>query len=207
MHKTRESPFIPAHRYFQLRRANGLCAIVYFKNKGTSLPGPCTWPFFIVCFLQSHQFISDDTSASAAKGIVALDKTATVKRTKNVRDGFEFCIRVDAPNAGSSMLTGVKRWTKLVMVLRNEPDMVSWIQTIRSGISGGQITVASRLTFDSSQPRTDDMVVFQGNALKEVRLWNVFVLKILYFLLCSDVSHAIVTCSRCIGTHNWIFHD
>ena len=68
------------------------------------------------------------------------------------------------------MLTGVKRWTKLVMALRNEPEMVSWIQTIRSGISGGQITVASRLTFDSSQPRTDDMVVFQGNALKEVRL-------------------------------------
>lgn len=93
------------------------------------------------------------------------------------------------------------------MALRSEPEMVSWIQTIRSGISGGQITVASRLKFDTSQTRTDNMVVFQGNALKEVRLLNFFILKILYFLLWSDVSCSIVTCSRCTGTHDWIFHD
>jgi hypothetical protein len=74
-------------------------------------------------------------SPEALKGAIELDHAATVKRTKNVRDGFMYCIRVDAPNAGkgaSSVLQPkVKRWTKLVMVLSSEPEMTAWIDAIR----------------------------------------------------------------------------
>ncbi len=55
-------------------------------------------------------------SMPAAKGIVVLDKTASVRRTKNVRYGFEYCIRIDAPNSATS-LAGTKSWPKLVMAL------------------------------------------------------------------------------------------
>ena len=71
------------------------------------------------------------------KGAIELDCDSSVKRTKNVRDGFEYCIRVDSPNAGngaksvSTTNPKVKRWTKLVMVLNSEPGMTSWIQAIR----------------------------------------------------------------------------
>jgi hypothetical protein len=101
---------------------------------------------------------------------VLLDSAATVKRTKNVRDGYIYCIRIDTPNAGGLQLPGVKRWPKLVMALRSEPDMQSWILAIRCGVEGGQVQPANRrLAFDASQPRSENMVVFQGSALKEVR--------------------------------------
>ena len=81
--------------------------------------------------------ISDEASG-VARGVVALDKAATVKRTKNMRDGFEYCIRIDAPNAANGsgayaagVRAGAKRWTKRVMVLRNEPEMAAWIEAIR----------------------------------------------------------------------------
>jgi hypothetical protein len=112
--------------------------------------------------------VSDDLSPSAAKGIVALDKTASVKRTKNVRDGFEFCIRVDAPSAVTAHSTGVKAWPKLVMALRNEPDMVSWIEAIRAGIESREIGARRRSTFVPSAQRAGEGVVFSGKALKEV---------------------------------------
>ena len=92
------------------------------------------WSGSIACCPSSHlPFISDEASG-VAKGVVALDKAATVRRTKNVRDGFEYCIRIDAPNAANGSganAVGAKRWTKLVMVLRNEPEMAAWIEAIR----------------------------------------------------------------------------
>jgi hypothetical protein len=57
-----------------------------------------------------------------------------VARTKNVRDRFEYCIRIDAPNAAKRSVpvpTKVKRWTKLVMALATEPEMTAWIDAIR----------------------------------------------------------------------------
>ena len=74
-------------------------------------------------------------SPETLKGAIELDHAATVKRTKNVRDGFMYCIRVDAPNAGkgatSVLQPKVKRWTKLVMVMSSEPEMTAWIEAIR----------------------------------------------------------------------------
>ena len=69
---------------------------------------------------------------------MVLDKAATVKRTKNMRDGFEYVIRIDAPNSASgsgATAAGSKRWTKLVMVLRSEPEMTAWIDAIRWSLS------------------------------------------------------------------------
>ena len=57
-----------------------------------------------------------------------------VTRTKNVRDRFEYCLRVDAPNAAKRSVplpTKVKRWTKLVMALPTEPEVTAWIDAIR----------------------------------------------------------------------------
>jgi hypothetical protein len=79
-----------------------------------------------------------DEASGVARGVIALDKAATVQRTKNVRDGFEYCIRIDAPNAANGsgayaagVRAGAKRWTKMVMALRNEPEMAAWIEAIR----------------------------------------------------------------------------
>jgi hypothetical protein len=74
------------------------------------------------------------------KGAIELDAAASVQRTKNARDGFEYCIRIDAPNAGqgagvaAAAQPKVKRWTKLVMVLRSEPEMAAWLAAIRWGL-------------------------------------------------------------------------
>jgi hypothetical protein len=83
----------------------------------------------------SHDIFISAESADMLKGAIELDAKATVKRTKNVRDGFEYCIRVDAPNASTPSLSlprqGVKRWTKLVMCLRTEGELVGWINALR----------------------------------------------------------------------------
>ncbi len=99
-----------------------------------------------------------------------MDKTSSVKRTKNVRDGFEYCIRVDSPNAAASHHTGVKAWPKLVMALRNEPDMVSWIAAIRAGIEDREVGAVRRSTFAAPPQRASDSVVYSGKALKEVSI-------------------------------------
>jgi len=89
-------------------------------------------------------FISEEASG-VARGIVVLDKAATVKRTKNMRDGFEYVIRIDAPNSASgsgATAAGSKRWTKLVMVLRSEPEMTAWIDAIRWSLSAAAAAAA-----------------------------------------------------------------
>ena len=128
-----------------------------------------------------------------ARGVVALDKAATVKRTKNMRDGFEYCIRIDAPNAANgsgAYAVGAKRWTKLVMVLRNEPEMAAWMEAIQSGIAGGPVVAASRVLFEPPRQRTDSTVVFQGTALKEVRDGCVCILMISFMKVISEISLA-----------------
>ena len=124
---------------------------------------------------------------------MALDKAATVKRTKNMRDGFEYCIRIDAPNAANGsgayaagVRAGAKRWTKMVMVLRNEPEMAAWIEAIQSGVAGGPVVAASRVLFEPPRQRTDSTVVFQGTALKEVHEGCVCNLFIEVILLAPD---------------------
>jgi hypothetical protein len=127
-------------------------------------------------------FISDETSGEP-RGIIELDKAATVKRTKNTRDEFEYCIRIDAPNASKGSganAAGAKRWKKLVMVLRNEPDMAAWMEAIQSGVAGGPVVAASRVLFEPPRQRTDSTVVFQGTALKEVHEGCVCIFAILF---------------------------
>jgi hypothetical protein len=129
-------------------------------------------------------FISEEASG-LARGIVELDKAATVKRTKNMRDGFEYVIRIDAPNSASgsgATAAGSKRWTKLVMVLRNEPAMTAWIEAIRSGIEGDTFVASSRPLFVAPPQQTSSMVVFQGKALKEVP--------------CARNASALVSCQK-----------
>jgi hypothetical protein len=92
------------------------------------------------------------------KGAIELDSAASVQRTKNARDGFEYCIRIDAPNAGkgagvvAAAQPKVKRWTKLVMVLRSEPEMAAWLAAIRWGLQpnagGVRETAAARAAPD-----------------------------------------------------------
>ena len=96
------------------------------------------WSGSSACCPSSHLLFISDEASGVARGVVALDKAATVKRTKNMRDGFEYCIRIDAPNAANGsgayaagVRAGAKRWTKMVMVLRNEPEMAAWIEAIR----------------------------------------------------------------------------
>jgi hypothetical protein len=140
------------------------------------------------CELPHLPFISDEASG-VARGVIALDKAATVRRTKNVRDGFEYCIRIDAPNAANGSganAVGAKRWTKLVMVLRNEPEMAAWIEAIQSGVAGGPVVAASRVLFEPPRQRTDSTVVFQGTALKEVHEGCVCILFIEVNLLAPD---------------------
>ena len=106
--------------------------------------------------------------ASAPQGIVRLDSSTVVHRTKNVRDGFEFCLRIDSPNASTAHVPGTKRWSKLVIALRSEVEMKEWIEAIRSGVGGRKTVAPLRFTFDSSKVRSGNMVVYQGPALKEV---------------------------------------
>jgi hypothetical protein len=102
-------------------------------------------------------------SPEALKGAIELDCDSSVKRTKNVRDGFEYCIRVDAPNAGkgartvSSTNPKVKRWTKLVMVLNSEPEMTSWIQAIRWALKSAAGSV-SELAAVAATPQDEHFV-------------------------------------------------
>jgi hypothetical protein len=103
----------------------------------------------------------------AAKGIVVLDKTASVRRTKNVRDGFEYCIRIDAPNSATS-LAGTKSWPKLVMALRSNQDMEAWLFAIRSVTTGVPRESQILVKFHSPAQRTDNMIVYTGSAMKEV---------------------------------------
>ena len=132
-----------------------------------------------------------DEASGVARGVIALDKAATVRRTKNVRDGFEYCIRIDAPNAANGAnAAGAKRWTKLVMVLRNEPEMAAWMEAIQSGIAGGPVVAASRVLFEPPRQRTDSTVVFQGTALKEVRDGCVCILMISFMKVISEISLA-----------------
>jgi hypothetical protein len=69
-----------------------------------------------------------------------LDAAATADRTKNARDGFEFCIQIHSPNAATGACVAgalqpkVKRWTKLVMALSCELDMTAWLRAIRWGV-------------------------------------------------------------------------
>jgi hypothetical protein len=164
-----------------------LCALVYFRSKGLSrfVCETSSSPGIVACCPFSHTCSADDTSEAALKGIVLLDSAATVKRTKNIRDGYMYCIRIDTPNAGGLQFPGVKRWPKLVMALRSEPDMQSWITAIRCGIEGGQVQVVNRrLAFDVSQRRSENMVVFQGSALMEVRQ------RCILFILQRDAAQA-----------------
>ncbi len=105
--------------------------------------------------------------ASTPKGIVLLDTSTSVKRTKNIRDGFEYCLRIDSPNAAANPVPGAKHWTKLVIALRSEVDLRAWVAAIQSGI-GYRPTESRMPTFDASVVRTGNMVVHQGPALKEV---------------------------------------
>ena len=82
-----------------------------------------------------HDIFISAESADQLKGVIELDAAATAQRTKNVRDGFAYCLRIDAPNARTPSLPSpsqrVKRWTKLVMCLRNEEQLVAWVDAIR----------------------------------------------------------------------------
>ena len=92
-----------------------------------------------------------------ARGIVELGKAATVKRTKNMRDGFEYVIRIDAPNSVSgsgATAAGSKRWTKLVMVLRSEPEMMAWIEAIRWCLSATAAAAEDPAAASAEDPAT-----------------------------------------------------
>ncbi len=110
--------------------------------------------------------------AGPPRGLVLLDQSTSAKRTKNQRDGFQYCVRIDSPNATVVAGAGTKRWTKLVIALRSEMEMRSWIAAIQSGV-GMHVDATPRFVFDSSKVRAANMVVHQGTALKEVLSSNV----------------------------------
>jgi hypothetical protein len=78
-------------------------------------------------------------------------------------------MRIDAPSANNVQLGGLKRWPKLVMAVRSESELQSWIAAVRSAVGAGNVESAVAAKFDPPQQRLDNMVVFAGTALKEVR--------------------------------------
>jgi hypothetical protein len=104
----------------------------YFGIFSIVLQLPC-------CFLfrsKSHLTRCSDEQSGILKGVMELDHQSTAKRTKNSRDGFDHCIRVDSPNAKETLgavpelRAGMKRWTKLVVALRSDHDALAWLNAI-----------------------------------------------------------------------------
>jgi hypothetical protein len=133
-----------------------------------------------------QKLFSSDEVSGTPKGILLLNKNSSVQRTKNQRDGFHFCIRLDSLESSSSCSPSVKQWSKLVMILRSEAELTEWIRVIRSVVSGDMVTSVNRNSFLPPNVLSDNMVVYQGKGLKEV---------------CSSTS-----CFASFGPFNLVFY-